>query len=47
MNDKELVRDVKCISCEKMIDCAGHPKNVRLCIQFEERKKDKNVYRAY
>lgn len=35
----ELKKDKECLQCEKFFDCKGKPKEVKECLQFEERKK--------
>lgn len=48
MSDEvKLVKNRDCIHCEKIFDCKGKPREVKLCVNFVERKKDgreKNVY---
>jgi len=39
--EKYLKKDRECIHCEKFFDCDGKPKEVKLCVNFIERKKDK------
>lgn len=34
-----LKKDKGCRLCVKIFDCAGKPENVKLCLQFEERKQ--------
>ena len=36
----ELKKDKECLHCEKFFDCKGKPKDVELCLNFKERKKD-------
>ena len=35
----ELKKDKECIHCEHFFDCAGKPKEVKLCLNFKERKE--------
>lgn len=39
MKDKEAKKDKECIHCTKFFDCSGKPKNVKHCLQFNERGK--------
>lgn len=36
---EELKKDKECLHCEKFFDCNGKPKEVKGCLNFEERKK--------
>ena len=36
----ELKKDKECIHCEHFFDCAGKPKEVKLCLNFKERKDE-------
>ena len=35
-----LIRDIECIRCKKMIECIGHPSEIKRCIDFEEREEN-------
>ena len=35
-----LKKDKECIHCEHFFDCAGKPKEVKLCLNFKERKDE-------
>ena len=36
----ELKKDKECIYCEYFFDCAGKPKEVKLCLNFKERNDE-------
>lgn len=36
---EELKKDKECLHCEKFFDCRGKPKDIKECLQFEERKE--------
>lgn len=35
-----LKKDKECLHCSKFFECEGKPKDVKECLQFEERKKE-------
>lgn len=42
---EERIKDMECISCEKMFDCIGKPRGVN-CNSFVQRKDIDNVRRV-
>ena len=38
---EKLIKDKECLHCEKFFDCKGKPKEIKECLQFEERKREK------
>lgn len=36
----EIVKDKHCIGCSKILSCAGKPRGVQLCINYEVRKAE-------
>ena len=37
--DEKLKKDKECMHCEKFFDCPGKPDEVKMCINFKERKQ--------
>lgn len=37
---EDLKKDRECLHCGKFFECEGKPKDVKECLQFEERKKE-------
>lgn len=35
----DLVHDKECMKCKKLFSCKGKPKDTKICVCFEERKK--------
>ena len=47
VKEVKLVKNIDCVHCEKIFDCEGKPREVKLCVNFVERKengREKNVY---
>ena len=36
---EELKKDKECLHCEKFFDCKGKPREIKECLNFEERKR--------
>ena len=41
MNSKPLKKGAGCVYCEHIFDCPGKPPEVKLCVNFKERRKAK------
>lgn len=37
--EQKLVKNLECIECKKMITCKGKPREVKRCLNFEQRRK--------
>lgn len=37
--EKKGKKDAGCVYCEHIFDCKGKPPEVKLCVNFKERKK--------
>lgn len=34
----ELIKNMECVSCRKMFDCKGKPRDIDRCVNYEQRK---------